>query len=324
MFPHPPKGYPPFPHNMRREIESEIVVAAECHHAEYFERLLASKSRTVQAVQLKGLGLGQRWVEAGRRVVFPSQEIVKACQHTSALKQVMCGDLRTIHPAIMFYFPREPRHHITETEFLYAALVSILEAPLVTKLNGREFMMLFDARRYFMASFFWMKDGGGSMWGMNLPDEKSLDFMINDAESNVVGETALPVPAQTVCGRLMEMIVNFLLLMQSYPQYITKFETKAREVGGTKARKLDAYKLALPSNLRRTIMVGQHHSKTHAEGEPTSRSPHWRMGHWRRQPHGPFFETTNPKVAIIVVGEQRFHMKWIMPLFIAGQPKGTE
>lgn len=241
--------------------------------------------------------------ENGMRTVFPSPEVVSACMNSNALDSVSVSDIREPYREFMFYLPSEP------SIFMDGG-------------NGRRLIcmiVVFHPTTIFILPI----DDLQAPYPLAIPRDEMMVAESVRKTCDPQYQTNVPRETWSMAEKALNLASSMLLLMQSYPSYVHEFRSKHRS--GGRARVGKHLRIGLPDSLARTIRVGMDHRGEHLGGTV---APHWRRGHWRRQPHGNRWAMEHPDVAPIIDHRGRAcHMDWLIPVFVSGvaapKPQGT-
>lgn len=279
----------------------------------------------------------QRWLMQNGPTFFVDPDILTACENTDALGCVTGSDIKVVYPCGYFCLPKD-RGFVSKitgdsVRHIWFNFVD-RDQEVELNINGHrstpktegEIPLVADSRKILMLAY-WEKSKDSSSF--NLPLDISDQPLIKTLEQYrhliSVGPTTDRQLSQSELERDTEdfglwvgsLVVNLCLLMQSYPQYLQGLPLQASE--------RQHFKDAVPPQsilIRRSTKHNLQQIVAHKNAEdiqPSERelSPHWRRGHWRRQPHGDRWELENPEVKIIILEDNRhYHMKWLEPVFI--------
>lgn len=268
----------------------------------------------------------QQWANVGQfKTVFPSAEIVQACMNTRALETVYGVDLRPPYPTTMFTMPQaypflakdgRPIHHMLITFFDNA----ILEMKIGGAIREVRFPDRYD--RMVLIGIYW-PDNECQTLAIPLEDQPIYKTIEYYSHKILKAEFSHSTPEQQFVERetgprITEFIISMVLAMQSYPEYVSSFQTRYRPPGSKNTKVTTALRLSRTTDLYRTIVTKKRVTASHSDRKgPTT---HWRVGHWRRQPHSKPWEAENPSIPSLHhqrIG--RYHMVWIRPILV-----GTE
>jgi hypothetical protein len=296
--------------------------------------VLPTHSRSLMVWQTCGI---QWWINNNGVTVFPEDHIVDACDKTDVLDCVTGSDIHAAFPHMLFGLSEKAR--ITNTDgrdWINYVLVSFLDndAPLrATAGRGSfEIDMPRDCPRYVLINMFW-KSGFVSSSTVPLRSGVSLKDTVMQLTENTIDDefrAAVLTPTQlqaehaedaAINTRVVSIVFNLCLLMQSYPAYVV------RQPGKHDRRLCVRNKPTMPLTFRindRTaplipppVTEGCSDADAHDAEKRRRGTAHWRRGHWRRQPHTPDWETGNPDVRVVVFPDgRRAHMVWIRPVFV--------
>lgn len=284
------------------------------------------------------------WIENNGITVFPEDHLVEACSKTDVLDCVTGSDLHPAYPFMLFGVSDKCRiENDTGSDWINYIGVSFLD-------NGEEeqvkvgtgtltVRMPRDCPRYIIINAFW-KSGFVSSFSIPLREHVSLGKLIDEFSNDFIDDEfrestltkdqldAEHAETSRVGKTVASMVFNLCLLMQSYPEYVTRQSEKHD-------RRLRLRTKPPPATYRindRTAPVkpppvyeGPQSQKSDDESDQQRTvSPHWRRGHWKRQPHSAEWEVANPGVTVVLFPDGRHaHMTWIRPVFVSGRRGAT-
>lgn len=272
----------------------------------------------------------QSWLKENGPSFFLEPDLMDAITSTDALSSVKGSDIKTVYPGGLFLLPRNKTFISSQTgDCISCIFYRILEpgSDLEVLLNGEKPSIALQAKnRCIFIMGFWEKASDISSFTLSLskPD-KYLSETIDEGRkklsfgfpSRLESPEELLTEAYYYGNWAASLVANLMLIMQSYPKYLEKIEDKKHVRQHFKDKPLPSSFLIKRSTAReihRTV-VPDSYPEYMSTGK--KQSPHWRPGHWRRQPHGDRWELENPDSKIIILDDGRHaHMKWILPVFI--------
>jgi hypothetical protein len=316
-LPNPPRGFPQVPSYLNDMVELYHQIATDKHlTARYIAAAQAAEDNRI--VIMNSIAGFQRWIGTGMKVVFPDPHVFEACINTDALEFIKCRDLKTVYPEFLFYLPSDPPLFVDGDIRIIAVLACLMEDhEQVAELGGEKHTTTYPQKRWISFDSIW-SDGTESSFIMGLENDTTMsDEIKHVAQIPLSDDVKFPSESREKAGKAVEVFVNMMLVMQSYPEYCQPFETKHR-IGG-KTSKTKSVHIVLPDPLRQKIRPHSHSGDTDLPG-PSERGLvpvyKWRRGHWRKQPHRIEWEQENPEKAVIDIDEQRRgHLVWMIPVF---------
>jgi hypothetical protein len=331
VAPKPPTGYdmPPFRFTESVKVSAEMLGPDTLITRQMLQTVKAMPHTdyTLMMWELAGV---QRWIKYGMPNLFPSDEIVWGCQNTEALTSVTGRDLKTTYPSVMIHIPRRHRWQNGSGHGVSHLIVNVYDGidEIISKFGDSEALSIKmpDSDRYLMINAFW-DDLGCQSLSVPLYDDVSIRSAFEDVAKDGPMVSAFQTPQlmeyveddERIGWDMAEAVVNMMLIMQSYPEYITKTKVKTRMPGAKKAKgQTDRIMLGKPSNLRQQVAADPGTGASeNSNGSEKHRRPHLRSGHWRRQRHRADWELANPDVGIVVMPDGgHAHMVHIEPLWI--------
>lgn len=269
-----------------------------------------TKQRSIETM-CESMWLVGRWLENNGNTIFVDSRTLQQCLLTDALSTVRSDDLRITLPYLHFVLPSEEGIIIKGDEYT-ECLVCFSEdnaldilwfspdfgcspIPVVIYLNGSGLLLdQFRKTQHENSVAFGQKAKNGLMQLLSKEEYEQL----------------------------AGLIASFLLIMQSYPNYLSKIEVSDRNFTFAGKPKPQSFTMSTGiRNLRADVVEGSSGTGV----EHASPSSHWRRGHWRRQRHGPAYEEENPRSEIIIMPDGgRAHMKWILPVFVGHEAPQQE
>ena len=339
VLPRPPKGYPTMPahlsesaaHYERMWVSGDGDDEYDVAKLQYdcFNQL-SKDEKMLAHWEISGV---QRWVSQGFRTIYPTPEIVEACKHTDVMSSVMGNDIQISVPSFLLVMPNGCGW-VNEFGIKASHVVVNLreEESVITKFcEGVSVEMPMPSPRYLTVTVFWDDFASQSSCIPFEDNEKTLGEIINKYTTNTEHHISSRMDAllseeqmegdRKVAHDIDVFIANALLIMQSYPEYLTTTTHRARGLDTKKmTRKVKVSMFATPSNLRQKVSYTPKENKK-SNGTRTVKM-HMRKGHWRRQRHNSQWEVDNPEVKVVVMPDSgHAHMTWIRPVMVEGNQK---
>jgi hypothetical protein len=293
-------------------------------------------------LHIKQIANIQFWQRTNGVTVFPSSELVEKCTHTESLGSVCGSDIKMSFPTILFTLPAKQAFRVKAVHHPDAEgeshighlLVTVFDdsVPLTVTVDAEEDYRLHmpPGCRHLLVTAFWDRRFVNN-FSVPLSD-KTIRETLNDLRDHFIGdEVRLALMDQEgvreeqdettqISEWACSMVVNLLLLMQSYPDFVQVAEdrhqrphvyrNKPKPLTYTMSRVRDL----LPPTVREGEITGE-------SGRHNSPHAHWRRGHWRRQPHTPGWyaaaiEKGNAPGEVVLPDGRKAHMVWIEPVFV--------
>lgn len=337
-FAKPPEGTPWPSKYLHHTFETCWLSRHEAHIGDAMHFQVASMpkhARMLMIWQVCGIGW---WIDNNGITVFPEDHLVEACAKTDVLECVTGGDVHPAYPYMMFGLSdKSCVRNATGKDWINYVNVNFID-------NGKEeavkvgsgvlnVRMPEDCARYVIINAFW-KSGFVSSFAIPLRenvnlkttiDEFSKDFIDDEFREHTLSKEQLDdehAETAMVGKTIASMVFNLCLLMQSYPEYVTRQPEKHdRQLRLRKAPSPAAYRVNDRTAPVKPPPVLEHAPTNDAPttAEKQTVSAHWRRGHWRRQPHTAEWEVGNPMVKVVLFPDgRRAHMVWIRPIFVSG------
>jgi len=288
-------------------------------------------------LQLKHIANIQFWQKSNGVTVFPSVELIDKCNKTEALSGVCGTDIRESFPTILFVLPENRQLDIPGGDFsgrVGHLLVSIFDntEPLFCDVDTKRLSLhMPPGPRHILVTAFW-NERYVNNFSIPLTEKsikQTLEYLNDHFISDEVRVSSMSLSevkheqAETFAMSLWAggLVVNLLLLMQSYPKFVTTMGSQYcrphvyRDHPPPVTLSMSVARSLLPPVVHESSVIGGNASH-HAS--PTS---HWRRGHWRRQRHSDTWLAEQvalgsaPKVIDMPDG-RRAHMVWIEPVFV--------
>jgi hypothetical protein len=336
MLPPPPKGFPKVPSRLAfggAEFERMMLRDRESLFTQFTYQEFTALPEGDQILTHWEIAGVQRWLQHGKRVFYPTVEITQACKNTDALKTVTGRDVLVSHPSFLMVVPEGEEWDNGRGSTVTSVVVNIMENEPIDILFAKECRtaMHMPNARFLTLSIYWSDDGVQSMCIPLVDDCLIADSFSKYSKEHIdsVSDDFIEPEEQevdtSVGFEIGNFVMNTLLVMQSYPEYITTVEKRMRRLDEKKVKgRIKISTIATPTNLRQQVP----HTPPKI-GDPKSsilkRKTHIRRGHWRRQRHKPEWEMDNPdKLVVIMPDGGHAHMVWIQPLLIQSQQEDDE
>lgn len=279
------------------------------------------------------------WINNNGITVFPEDHLVEACSKTDVLDCVSGSDVHPAYPYLMFGLSDKSR--ITNANG--KDWINYVNANFID--NGKEEIVQFgkgntlgvrmpgDCPRYIIINAFW-KSGFVSSFAIPLREHVSLkdtiaefsnDFIDDEFRQHTMSKDQLDAEHEetaTVGKAITAMVFNLCLLMQSYPDYVARQpQSGDRQLRMRTMPPPATYRVNDRTAPLKPPPVAESVKPKDEEGveQKQTVAPHWRRGHWRRQPHTAEWEVGNPQVKVVLFTDgRRAHMVWIRPIFVSG------
>jgi len=329
-FAKPPEGFenPPY-----AAIESFSIYAALMQKSDMSRKVahaISAQPKDARSVQLGYAFLAQKWIRENGPTLFVSEQILDACENTNAFKGVEGSDIKITYPTGYISLPKKRGFISKQTgDRLSHIWFTVLEPNTDMHIisNEERLPLNVDGKSLFIHGY-WEKNPECSSFSLPLNIEnKTLLEVINESVDKVIfDETvkrvntvkALEDEAHDLGLWMSSLVVNLFLIMQSYPQYMDKLSKDKSYRQGFKDRSPATSIIIRPSKsqpVNRVVVNRTDESIINLTGRSVSN--HWRRGHWKRQPHGEYWELKNPEVYVITLPDNRkAHMKWIIPIYV--------
>lgn len=283
------------------------------------------------SVLMTQMGAVQNWLHRNGPTVFVTQDILSACENTEALGCVTGSDIRTVYPSIFFTL-HDTGGFARPNGCVRYLWCCIIENSIAVWLGGTREDLPAKGRRLLIVAYNTIGEIADDFC-LPLDSDRPLRDVIDAQRKEYLplhdpgriehanGGTTITVSndEQAEAERFglwkCSLVVNLLLLMQSYPQYTRIDAKRSRQSIGHDA---ETPAFILARSAARPLGQTVNESR-HPESVPdgSSKRPHWRRGHWRRQPHHDQYELENPHVQVLLLSDgRRAHMRWIEPIFV--------
>jgi len=334
VLPKPPKGYNNIPKYLAESApQYEHMWVDKTKGSLFGEAMLEGFSQSTKHEQMLAhweIAGVQRWINHGFRAIYPTPEIIEACKHTDVMSSVMGSDIRASIPSFMLVVPKGYEWVNVVGVKASHVVVNIRENEDIYSRYGKgyEMKMPMPSPRYLTVTIFWEDYCTQSSCVPLEEGEQTLGEIIKkytvDDEHHIVSRIdALLTEEQQKSDRKVghaidEFIANALLIMQSYPEYLTTTTHRARGFNTKKmSRQVKVSILGVPSDLRQKVSLTPSDKKD-SDGTRTLKT-HMRRGHWRRQRHNIQWEADNPEVSVVIMTDGgNAHMVWIRPVMVEG------
>lgn len=313
---------------------AQIALAGDAQHffssdlGATYEDSICRSEVAEQTIRLTYMHTMQSWLMLNGPTFFVSPEICEACQQIDVLDHIEGVDLQTIHKFGYFSIPQGMGFRSNQTgdsiRHIWFAFFDE-DKPLQVWLNGvRKFPVQAPGRRLFMQAY-WDTSPDCSSYSLPLDiPGQSIMQSLNETRGDLtfgvisrdIGVDMLKAEAEDLGLWMGSLCANLCLLMQSYPQYISKMSTgkSHRQNFRDKPPPQSIIISRARTAAINPVVVERDSHEPVSSGE--KRFMRGRRGHWRRQPHGDRFELTYPEVGIITLPDgRRAHMRLIAPWF---------
>ena len=329
-FAKPPEG---FESPSQGAIESMAIYANLLQDTPIGRKVVNSINKENEphySAQLAYICSSQKWIRENGPTLFVSKEILDACERTDAFGGVEGSDIKTVYPTGYISLPKGRGFVSKQTGDRLAHIwFTILdsEQELTVVINGENEKLLCSGKKLFIHGY-WDKSRECSSFTipLNVPGRKLGEILEElrgkiTLDNHVVLRTsadALREESYDLGFWMGALTINLFLLMQSYPKYMDKMPKEKSERQGFKNKPSPESIIIRPSKSQPIIRSSSDNDRSSVvESTGITVGEHWRRGHWRRQPHGEFWELKNPEAKIIVLDDNRHaHMKWIMPIYV--------
>lgn len=271
----------------------------------------------------------QRWQRDNGVTIFPSSDLVEKCLHTDALSTVAGSDIRVTYPSILFTLPRHHAFQLDNSRIGHL-LVTIFDEheSLHPILNSRRFtcLRMERAARHLLINAFWDINYTNTISCplSDKPIEATLEWLYQHHIADTARAPASTAEIEeTLCvGQwATPLVINFLLLMQSYPNYIQQAEPRHQRAAIYRDRPRPLSLMLSDPRPLCPSTVGPPHPHDTVPATSIHRRMHWRRGHWRRQPHTQAWLdaailANNAPTEIILPDGRHAHMAWIRPVLV--------
>jgi len=333
ILPDPPQGYPELNLALSHSgADYERMMLCPPNHAitQHNLNTLANLPEGERHLQVWQVANCQKWIKDGKRIIYPTAEIVDACKQTDAMKGVYGNDLKMTLPSFLLVMPEGTEWSNSSGSTTSHIIVNIREdQDIVARFasSNAEVSLKMPSKRYITLSNYWDDFGVQNMSCPIDDDDITIGEMLKvytGEEHHISSRSDKFISEEeklsdSECGYLIsDFVCSVLLIMQSYPEYVTTKEKKMRGLDSKKRnQKVKVTTIATPSNLRQSVEFNPSKNKDPKGGTAPDRKTHIRRGHWRRQRHKPNWEINNPDVPVVILPDgEHAHMKWIRPLVI--------
>jgi hypothetical protein len=254
------------------------------------------------------------WLEQSGPTIFVDPEIAQLCLMTDVGNSVRLNELKIVYPTAYIVLPDEIDFYMYGkkiSHFMYSTRNSKNATHPYDPFSFHANDEIAEEEDVMTVCGF----GKENLWKTSLHLDR--DSTINEYSDICSENMDIKNDENRKYVRdVNNLFISLLLIMQSYPRYITK-EPNTRPY---KSRRKDpnAEVLTISRTSKKPIQQtvsqrgGEYQGGTHA-----SPHVHWRRGHWRRQPHGDRWEIHNPdSQTLTYLDGKRYHMKWIEPIFV--------
>lgn len=334
-FGKPPPGFPaPGPKVSATVgcIGSHFASSPENRRQELTFAMLPRATSTLTLFQHAAI---QRWMRGNSPSYYPDAELVRDLVNTDALSTVEARDVRVSVRSAYIALPEEAAYVSPvsgdKLNHLFIAYHDQGDMPSVT-INGHEHRNLVIEGRRLLLVGFWERTAEASSYLLPLDvegrplseviDATSRQYITDELRQAQMTEGALVAERGEITdlgGWLAGLVVNLLLVMQTYPTYVEALPGHARQRYGRSGATPTAARIARP--VTQTVVETR---RLAAGSADRGVALHWRRGHWRRQPHLQAWADAHPDSHVVTLADGRSaHMAWIEPVLV-GQERGHE
>jgi len=301
----PPEGfdYPPLSHIFQLGVLGYSIYSADFNDVLIRSHQGATDPQTI--MNMEGAAVQQMFLRMNGPTFFVDPDLEATCSDPLSLKSVYCEDLKRRYMTCLYVF--------SPSRYVFCTMTEAGEE-LVFRIGKTEHVVLSPRRSFLLLCY-----------DQDSPTVTSISRTLDTGETIynkiMYAKCDLSLEAdQEYCNKILALCCNLQLIQQSYPDYAEKIGTRCgvREVGGS-LEQPKVYKLGSKARTLRPLVI----SKDRVSGEETGRiqRPHFRPGHWRRQPHGERFAQRNPEVQQLYFDDGRvYHMRWIDMIAINFKP----
>ena len=250
----------------------------------------------------------EKWLKGNGPTFYPSDDILTLCEHTEALSTMHGGDIRPAIPVGLIAFPESFSKRNKGVTHILFGIHEKNDAMESNYLRAKAESGIMP--RTLFCAYWDNQQDGGFVTSTVLSDDRLISDSVKSVVANAHGGKARN-------EMLVSLIVNILLVMQSYPEYIDRLDGDAcRRIHTTAAGVPKPYAARIARPLQQFTAADPHPGSCI---EPTGKTyrMHWRRGHWRRVPHSPQWEAANLERAVVLFPDgRRAHTKWIHPVLV--------
>jgi len=130
ILPEPPKGYPELNlalSHASADYERMLIRPPNHGIVQHHLKTLANLPQGEQHLTTWQVASCQKWIEDGKRTVYPTAEIVEACKHTDAMKGVFGNDIKTTLPSFLLVMPEGTEWENSSGATVSHIIVNIME-----------------------------------------------------------------------------------------------------------------------------------------------------------------------------------------------------
>lgn len=331
-FAKPPEGFAP---PSKGAIESFSIYATLMHKSALGEQVMKrilEEPEPHYSAHMGYIYMAQKWMTENGPTIFMSEQILNACENTEAFKGVEGSDIKTTYPIGYLSLPKGRGFISKQTgDRLGHIWFTILEkndkVPFLLN-NKVQYLKTQDFGRKLFLQGYWDKSQECSSFSLPLDDsgvslydtlERARHKLCADNHvSRITSTEVLLEEAKDLGLWIGSLAINLMLIMQSYPQYLEKLSAKDSARQNFKDKEPPTSIIIRPSKSQPILRTVENETDEFPS-EPTGKTVgnHWRRGHWRRQPHGEYWELQNPEVQVVILPDKRHaHMRWILPIYV--------
>jgi hypothetical protein len=248
------------------------------------------------------------WRHHGFRHVWPSLDAGLICENTRVLENLSAAEFKGIFPAYCINVPKGLGLKLDPLGYMTHIVFDTSGRTMIPKGIPLEFLT-----NHVLETMGWYN----IMMIFETGSPKLLQFPSNTKElTDAIGNIYLTGSTRGLFKDLLPHIgwaINLAILMHSYPSYVKRVSSRIKIKG--EVRKTEE----LQVHLGREIQVERKvldQIKRHNEHSVTGRRmpTHWRVGYWRRQPHGTEWKGEG-RVGRFDDGRE-YHLKLIGPVLV--------
>ena len=242
----PPAGYDPPPKRFNESLTTALALLGPTTPITQkivdFAQSLPKTDYCLLLWEILGM---QRWSQFGMPSLYASDEIVWACKNTEAMKTVTGNDIKTTLPSVMINIPRSQQWQNRAGCRVSHIILNVYDdnQKITARLGGVEESLVMPDVRYLMLNCYWTDLGCQSITVPLKADvsvKESFDAVAAKGPLVPVFQTPqmmeLAEDDEAIGWQIAECVTNMMLIMQSYPKYITKSQVKTRMPGSLSPR----------------------------------------------------------------------------------------
>lgn len=284
-------------------------------------------SRTLTMLQF---ACAQTWLATNGPLYTIDAAMAEQLVRTDVLSSVRGNDIRRKNHAMWFMVPESVAFRDTETggriTSIVVAHVEVRDGKgdYVFKSSGVQIpvdVIGTDVPRLFAYASY--DNGEVSCVHVPLFPERTINESLDMADRVITDELyctdADPVEVRNATRWIIQFVVNAMLILQAYPQYVASSKVAKRNCFKTCSTVPIMAHMAKP--LAR-VEVPETPGNAPSSERGTKQRQHWRGGHWRRQPHSTNFVVTESMTVGTFPDGRTYHMVWIEPYMIGRVTNG--